>query len=138
MLHARARLGQEVLHDYFLHVAVSQVRCGDRFECCDAVGAIFADAHQNASGEGNLQLAGELEGVQTTLWHFVGRATMAFKIIAQGFNHHALRGRNTPQHRQLVFIQRTSVGVGQQTCFGEHQLGHVMQVVHGRVVAVGL
>ena len=90
MLHAGAWLRQKVLHDYFLHVSVSCMRLGNCQQSIDAVFASFANAHQDPGGERNLQLASPLQRVEASLRHFVGRATMAFQIVAQRFDHHSL------------------------------------------------
>ncbi len=50
-VHRRARLGQEVLDDHLLHVAVTGVAGGDGLEGLDAIGAAFADADQDAGRE---------------------------------------------------------------------------------------
>ena len=136
VLHAGAWLRQKVLHDYFLHVSVSRMRLGNCQQRIDAVFACFVNAHQDSGGERNLQLASPLQRVEASLRHFVGRATMAFQIVAQRFNHHSLRRRHRTKHLQLVAIQRASVCVRQQTSFVQHQLSHVVHVVNCRVVAV--
>ncbi|CAB4757491.1 unannotated protein [freshwater metagenome] len=136
VLHAGAWLGQEVLHDYFLHVAVSRMRLGNCHQCVDAIFARLANAHQDSCGERNLQLACPFQCVEASLRHFVGRATMAFQIVAQRFNHHSLRRRHRTKHLQFVAVQSACVCVRQQTSFVQHQLSHVVQVVNCRVVAV--
>jgi len=90
VLHSGARFGQEVLDDHFLHVSVTFVRRGDCFERGDAIGAVFADADEDARRERDLQFAGPFERVETTLRDFVGRTAMAGKVVAQGLDHHSL------------------------------------------------
>ena len=63
-VHGRARLGQEVLDDHLLHVAVAGVAGGDGLEGLDPVGPVLADADQDPGREGDGQLAGGLEGGQ--------------------------------------------------------------------------
>ena len=64
LVHGGARLGQEVLDDHLLHVAVASVAGGDGLEGGQPVGPGLADAHQQPGGEGDAGLAGGLEGGQ--------------------------------------------------------------------------
>ena len=63
-VHRGAGLGQEVLDDHLLHVAVAAVGRGDGLEGLDAVGAVLADADEDPGGERDAELAGGLEGGQ--------------------------------------------------------------------------
>ena len=132
--HRGAGLGQEVLHDGFLHVAVLPMRCRDGLECRDAVGAGLADAHEDAGGERHACPAGRVQGGQTPLGCLVGGATVAGQVAAQRLQHHPLAGRHLRQQAQFVLRQRAGVGVRQQPGLGEHELRHRVQVVHGAVV----
>ena len=136
VLHAGEWLGQEVLHDDFLHVTVARVRLDNGLERGDAIGARLADAHQDAGRERNLQFSRELERVEPALRHFVGCATVAFEVFAQRLDHHSLRRRDRAQHGEFVSVQRAGVRMGQQPRLVEHELRHVVQVVHGGVVSV--
>ena len=75
--HGRAQLGQEVLDDHLLHVAVAAMAGGDGLQRLDAVPAGFADAAQDAGREGDGQLAGVLERGEAPLGRLVGRAPVA-------------------------------------------------------------
>ena len=59
--HGRPRLGQEILHDDLLHVPVAGVGSGDGVQGGQLVAAGVADADQDPGGEGDGQLAGELQ-----------------------------------------------------------------------------
>ena len=67
------------------------MRGSDCFERIYAIFASFSNAHQDASGKWDLELTSPLECVESALWNFVGRTTMAIEVIAQRFDHHALR-----------------------------------------------
>ena len=54
VVHRRAGLGQEVLDDHFLDVAVALVARGDRLERLDAVGSVLADADEDSRRVGDL------------------------------------------------------------------------------------
>ena len=90
MLHACAWLWQKVLHNDFLYVAIFFVRCRNCFKCSNAIFTVFTNAHQDAGGERDFEFASQLQCVESTLWHFVGRSAVTRKIIAQSFNHHSL------------------------------------------------
>ena len=83
--------GQEVLDDDFLQMSPSLMRTGQSHESIDAIAPCLADTHENAAGEGNLQISGGAQGVDAALGFFVGRSAMAIEIVAQRFEHHALR-----------------------------------------------
>jgi hypothetical protein len=63
-------------------------------------------------------------------------AAVAGEIVAQRFEHHPLTGRDLTQQSQFVTVERPGIGMGQQARLGHYQLRHVVQVMHGRVVAV--
>ncbi len=134
VLHAGARFGQEVLHDDFLHVAMTGVRRGDGFERRQPIGAGLAQPHQDSGGERNAQLAGVFQRRQTSRRVLVGGATVTGQIVAQRLDHHSLTGRHRAQRRQIVAAQRSGVGVGEQAGLVEHQPAHGGQVLdRGRV-----
>ena len=89
-VHGRRRLGQEVLDDHFLDVAVAPVGGGDGLERADAVGSRLTDADENTGGERNGQAARRLEGRQSTIRSLVGGAIVASQIGVEGFEHHPL------------------------------------------------
>ena len=84
-----------------------------------------------SSSEWNFEFASPLERVEPALWNFVGCTSMTIKVVAQRFDHHALRRRNAAQHCQFVFIQGTGICMWQQTSFFQHKRCHFVQVVHG-------
>ena len=135
-MHRGAGLGQEVLDDHLLHVAVAAMRRGDRLERGDAVGAGLADADEDAGGERDRELAGGLERGQAPLGRLVGRAAVAVEVVAERLDHHPLAGRDGSQRGELVGVERAGVGVGQQAGLVEHELRHRGEVVDRRVVAV--
>src|SRR5205807_4887 len=64
VLHRDERLGAEVLHDHFLHVAVALVQIADGDEGVGALARRLADADQDARGERDRELARELDRPQ--------------------------------------------------------------------------
>ena len=112
--HGRARLRQEVLDDDLLHVPVAGVRGGDGAEGGQLVGPGVADADEDAGGEGDGQLAGEVQGGQAPRRHLVGRAPVGVEVLGQRLDHHALAGRHRAQRGQLAGVERAGVGVGEQ------------------------
>ncbi len=137
VLHPRAWLGQEVLHDDLLDVPVATVGVSDRFQCGQAVGPRLADADEDAGGEGDARPSRGFEGFQPARRRLVGRTPVAREVVAQGLHHHPLARRNVGQHGQLFLAQCPGVGVGQQPGLGEHQIRHRVQEVDRAVVAVG-
>jgi hypothetical protein len=68
------------------------VRGGDGLQGGQLAGSVVADADQDPGGEGDLQLAGRLEGGQPAGRLFVGCAAVGVEIIGQRLEHHALAG----------------------------------------------
>src|SRR2546423_553939 len=66
-VHCGAGLGQEVLDDHLLHVAVAAVAGGDGLQGLEAVGPALADADEDPGGEGDGQLTRRLERGQAAL-----------------------------------------------------------------------
>ena len=139
LVHARAGLGQEVLDDHLLHVAVAGV-ARRRWPRAHGPGRSGSSPMPTRmpGGERDAELAGGLEGGQPTGRLLVGRPPMALQVVAQGLDHHPLRRRHRPELRQLVRVQGTGVGVGEQAGLVEHQLAHRRQVVDRRRVPVRL
>ena len=134
--HGRARLGQEVLDDDLLHVPVAGVRGGDGVQGGQLVAALVADADQDPGGEGDGELAGELQGGQAPGRHLVGRPSVRRQALGQGLEHHALAGRDRAQRGQLGGVQRAGVGVGEQAGLLDDEAAHGGEVVHRRGVAL--
>ena len=61
---------------------------------------------------------------------------MAVEVGTKRLEHHPLRWRNFPESGQLVLVERSGVGVGEQAGLLEHQARDIDQVVDGRLVAV--
>ena len=136
-VHRRAGLRQEVLHDHLLEVAPLPVRGGQQHQRLDAVASGLPDAHEDPAREGDAQLPGCAEGVDAALGLLVGRTAVALEVVAQRLEHHPLRGGDPPEQRELIGVQRAGVRVGQEPGLVEHELCHVVQVVHRGVIAVG-
>ena len=134
--HGRARLGQEVLHDDLLHVPVAGVRGGDGAQRRQLAGPVVADADQDARGEGDGELAGELQGGQPAGRRLVGRAPVRVQALGQRLEHHALAGRHRAERGQLGGVERAGVGVGEQAGLLHHEAAHGGEVVHRRGVAL--
>ena len=135
-VHGRPRLGQEVLDDHLLDVAVPFVGGGDGLQGGGAVGPGLADADQDPRGERDAQPAGRLEGVEPASRRLVRGAAVGLEIPAQRLDHHPLAGRHRAQGGQLVGEERPGVGVGQQAGLFHDQAAHGDQVVDGGGVPV--
>ena len=137
--HRRARLGQEVLDDHLLHVAVAPVGGGDGEERLEPLDPGLADADQDPGGERHPGPARGLQRGQPSLGRLVGGAGVRAAGLAetggQGLDHHPLRRRHRPEPHQLVLGERPGVGVGEQSGLGEHDAGRGDEVVDRRGVA---
>jgi len=109
--HGRAELGQEVLDDDLLDVAVPAVRLGNGLEGTEAIRAVLPDADQDAGGEGDGELPGCLEGGEAAGGDLVGGPAVGREVLDEGLEHHALAGRHRAELRQLVGVERPGVGV---------------------------
>ena len=136
LVHRGAGLGQEVLHDDLLHVAVAGMGLRDRLQGCHPVGAVFADADEDPRGEGDAQPSRRVERGEPAFGSLVGRAPVAVEIGPQGLDHHPLAGAHRTQLGELVGEQRTGVGMGEQAGLVEHQAAHRREVVDGGRVTV--
>ncbi len=108
-----AQLRQEVLHDHLLHVAVTGMRCGDRFEPGELVGPAVTDADEDAGGERDAQLAGGFERGEATLGGLVGSVAVRFEVGVDRLDHHPLARAERADLGQFVEVQRAGVGVRQ-------------------------
>jgi hypothetical protein len=118
-----------------LDVTVAAVGRRDRRDRGYPVGPGFADADQDPRREWDGQLSGGLQGGQATLGLLVRRAAMGIKPDGQRLDHHPLAGCDRPEPGQLIRVERTGVGVGEQPGLLDDRLAHRSQVVHGRRVA---
>ena len=138
VVHRRTGLGQEVLDDHFLDVAVALVACCDRLERIDAVGSVLADTDEDSRRVGDLQFAGPLECLESAGRHLVGRASVGVEITPQGLEHHSLARRDRAKECEFVAVHRTGVAVGEQARLVEHELRHCGDIVDRGVVAMAV
>ena len=110
-LHRGPQLRQEVLDDHLLNVAMASVRGRDRLQSRELIGPGVADAHENAGGERDLQLAGSFERRQAALGRLVGRATMGLEVRIDRLDHHPLTRAERPDACELVCRECAGVGV---------------------------
>ncbi len=137
-MHRGSGLGQEVLDDDLLHVPVAPVGIGDGGQGVDAVLPRLTDPDQDPCRERDGQLACGLERGQPTCRHLVGRTAVAVEIRVERLQHHPLRRGDGAQRRELLRMERSGVGVGEQPGLVEDELGHGHEVVDGGAVgAVG-
>ena len=127
--HRGARLGQEVLDDHLLHVAVAGVGGGDGLQRVDPVLAVLADADQDARRERDPQLARALQRGEAAGGQLVRRAAMARQVLAQALDHHALRDGDALQELQLLAGDGAGVGVREQPGLLDDELAHRRQVL---------
>jgi hypothetical protein len=133
-LHCGTQLREEVLHNHFLHVAVAAMAVGNCFEAGKLIGARVTDPDEDAGGERNLQFARSLKSGKAARRHLVRRATVCFEVGVDRFDHHPLARAERSQLFKFGFGQRSAVGVREEAGFGEDQLRHLSDVVHGGVV----
>lgn len=147
-LHRGAGLRAEVLHDHLLHVTlpvaggravdhVPLVRVADRDQRRCTVARRFADADQDAGGEGHALSPRGVDHGEPHGRVLVGRAEMHLPGFleqpARGrLEHHAHRRGGGPQHPQLFRAHDARVGVRQQPGLGRHQARDVRDVLDRR------
>ena len=129
LVHRRARLGQEVLDDDLLDMAVASVAVGDGLEGVEPVAAGLADAHQQAGGEGDAGQPGGFESGQAPGRSLVRGRAVGIEIGADRLDHHALAGRDVAEGLELAEAQRTGVGMGKEAGLVEHRLACGHQVL---------
>ena len=135
-VHRRARLGQEVLDDHLLHVAVAGVAGGDGLERRQPVGPVLADADQDPGGERDRQspaasrVASRRSGVLSGEPRWAARSSRSVSIIMPWLAVTVRSAASSSGNRA------PGVGVGQQPGLVEHQPAHGRQVVDGRAVTV--
>ena len=108
-----AGMGHEVLQDDLLDVAVLALQLGQRLQRLDALGRGLADAHQDPAGEGNAQLAGGPDRLQSHRRVLGGRALVDHQLGVDRLQHQALRGGDLAQPGEVLARERTEVGVRQ-------------------------
>ncbi len=104
--HFRVRLRPEVLDDDFLKVSVPLVQFSQRQQRFDALPAGFADADEDAGGEGDFGDPRLPDRFETSFGVLVRRAVVRPSFFTQPpgrtFQHQALRNRNLPQCPQIL------------------------------------
>ena len=85
---------------------------------------------QDPGREGDVELAGRLQGGQAPGGLLVGGAPMGLEILRQRLDHHALAGRDGPQGGELLGEEGTGVGVGEEAGLLQYESAHVDEVVH--------
>ena len=134
--HGRPVLGDEVLNDDFLHVAVTSMARRDRFESLDPVLAGLPEADQDPCGERDGQLPGPLQRRQAALWVLIGGSSMCGEVRIEGFDHHSLARRHRTQPREVIFGECARIRVWEQTRRLEYVSTGINQVIHRRCVSV--
>jgi hypothetical protein len=81
--HLRARLRPEVLDDHLLDVPVAPVQRRDRLQGFQPFRPGLADPDQDSGGEGDGQLTGEPDRLQTRLGELVGRAVVGHAPLGE-------------------------------------------------------
>ena len=110
-----ARMGDEVLQDHLLQVAVALMQLRQRFERGDPLLLGLPDADQDAAGEGDLQLAGGLDRRQP-LGGVLGRRAGVDGLhqpLGDRLQHQPLRSGDLAQPRQVLAVEHADVRVGQ-------------------------
>ena len=115
--HARPRLGQEVLDDDLLHVAVTAVRGLDGQQCLDAFLPGLPEPDEEAGGERDPGLAGRLQRGEAALRRLVRclvvRPALVVEAGGERLQHHPLGGRDGPQALEFSPGEGAGVGVGE-------------------------
>ena len=135
-MHRSAGLGQEVLDDDLLDVAVPSVAGGDGLEGGHPVGPGLPDAHQQSGGEGDAGRSGELEGGQPSGRDLVRGPAVGEQIRVHRLDHHPLAGRDRAEAEQIGEIESSGVGVGEQPGLLDHGAARRGQVGHRGGIAV--
>ncbi len=136
--HRRPGLGQEVLDDDLLHVAVAGVRRRDGAQGRQLPGPVVADADEDPGGERDGELAGRLQRGQPARRRLVGCAAVRRQPLGQRLEHHPLARRDLAQPGQLVREERAGVGVGEQARLLHHEAAHVGEILDRRRVSLRL
>ncbi len=137
-VHGGARLGQEVLDDHLLHVAVARVRGGDRLQRREPVGAVLADADEDPGGERDRRARPAASSVASRRSGVLsGAPRWAARSASERLDHHPLARRRPAAAAASSSADRApGVGVRQQPGLVEHEPAHGREVVDGRGVAV--
>ena len=138
LVHGGARLGQEVLDDDLLHVAVAPVAGGDGLERGHPVLPGLTDAHQEPGGEGDAGPTRRLQGGQPPGRGLVGGRAVGVQVRVDRLDHHALAGGDLPEAEEVGEVEGPGVGVREQSGLLDDGPAGGHQVVDGGAVAVGV
>ena len=109
-----AAVGNEVLQDQLLDVAVLAVQLGELLERGDAVGRCLADPHEDPARKRDPQLTGIADRLQPELWILRRGAGVRRQIIAQRLEHQALRSGHLAQPGEVAAREGAEVRVREQ------------------------
>ena len=96
-MHSCAGLGEKVLNDDLLDVAVSSVRRSDGLQGDDPIVSVLTDPDQEPSGEWDGELSCCIQGGQPACRQLVRCATVAVEALDEGLHHHPLGGGDPPE-----------------------------------------
>ena len=114
-------LGQEILDDHFLQMAVPGMDIAQRQQRFDPLFRRFADADQHAAGHRHPGAARSFERGQAHGRCLVGRAIVRPALLQQpfrgAFEHQPGRSRDRAQHAVIGFVEHAGIDVRQQPGF---------------------
>src|SRR5712691_6721190 len=139
-VHRNARLGPEVLDDDFLHVAVALAEVANRAQRVHALARRLTDADEQPGGEGDLELARQLDGPQAAGRHLVGRVVVgeprSEQPLGHALQHEAHAHADLAQRREIALAHHPGVDVGEERRLGQGELADGPQVAERRAVTV--
>ena len=109
---------------------------GNRAEGVEPVLSALTDADKDAGRERNREFSGGFQGCEPPCRFLVGCAPMTVEFTVEGLDHHPLASRHRPQQGQFVRVQRSSVGVREQTRLVEHSLRGGGEILDGGGIAM--
>jgi hypothetical protein len=123
-----AAVGDEVLQDHLLQVAVLGVHRRQGLQRGHAVVLGLADADEDPAGERDAQLAGGADGGQALRGLLGRRALVGDEVGVDRLEHQPLRRGDLAQAAEVGGREHTEVGVGQQAALepllaGPHDVG---------------
>ena len=122
VVHGRARLGQEVLDDHLLDVAVAPVGVGDGLQGArPARPAVSPMPTRMPVVKGMASSPAASKVASRRSRGLVGSAPVARQVGVERLEHHPLAGRDRAQAGQLVVAEGAGVGVGEQPGLVAHQ-----------------
>ena len=106
-------MGDEVLQDHLLQVAVALVQAGERLQRRHAVVLRLADPDEDPARERDAQLAGGFERPEPQARVLGRRALVRDQVVAQRLEHHPLRRGDLAQASEVGARERAEVRVGE-------------------------